>query len=185
VSLQPEGEISLVQGECIALRWDVEYATAVYLNGEGVVGHDAQKVCPASTTTYHLHVEAPCGNVDKSLKVNVTTPPDTKGPDISGLKTIQEIRNKCSCPPCQTDVDVNVADPSGVAEVTLFYKKPGETTWRTKLMTNVGGASYRTTLNAQGWTPGTLQFRVRASDNRGNSSTSELRTMTISTCPID
>ena len=185
VSLQPEGEISLVQGECITLRWDVEYATAVYLNGEGVVGHDAQKVCPASTTTYHLHVEAPCGNVDKSLKVNVTTPPDTKGPDISGLKTIQEIRNKCSCPPCQTDVDVNVADPSGVAEVTLFYKKPGETTWRTKLMTNVGGASYRTTLNAQGWTPGTLQFRVRASDNRGNSSTSELRTITISTCPID
>jgi len=62
-SLQAD-DTSLVQGECTTLRWDVEYATAVFLNGGGVPGHGTQQVCPASTATYDLHVEAPGGNVD-------------------------------------------------------------------------------------------------------------------------
>lgn len=50
-------------GECATLRWDVESVNAVFLEGGavdkvGVGGHDSRKVCPASTTTYTLIVEA-------------------------------------------------------------------------------------------------------------------------------
>ena len=70
------------------------------------------------------------------------------------------------------DVYANVADPSGIAGVKLVYRKPGETTWNNMGMTNVGGASYKATVNAEGWNSGTLEFYVLAYDNHGNSSES-------------
>jgi hypothetical protein len=183
VSLQPEGEISLVQGECITLRWDVEYATAVYLNGKGVVGHGSQQVCPDSTTTYDLHVESPCGDVDKRLTINVSAPADTQGPDISDLDTTEPyLLDDCDCSPCEMEVSVNVVDPSGVAGVKLVYKRPGETTWQNKSMTNVGGNTYETTLNADTWNWGTLEFYVLAYDNRGNSSESSHLQIEVYAC---
>ncbi|MFQ6015562.1 MAG: hypothetical protein ACE5NP_08975, partial [Anaerolineae bacterium] len=75
-------DTDLVQGECTTLHWDVEYATAVYLNGGGKPGHGSQQVCPASTTTYNLHVEAPSGNVDRSVTISVSAPPDTTPPPV-------------------------------------------------------------------------------------------------------
>ncbi len=49
-------EYTITQGKCTWLRWDVENVRAVYLNGEGVVGHDQRQICPATTTTYKLRV---------------------------------------------------------------------------------------------------------------------------------
>jgi hypothetical protein len=175
---------SLVQGECTTLRWDVEYATAVSLNGGGVAGHGTQQVCPDSTTTYDLHVEAPSGNVDRSVTVNVSAPPDTQGPDISGLKSSEgSIDYSCDhCPlPCKTDISANVTDDSGVAWVKLIYKPPKEGE-KSGGMANAGGASYKATINANGWNAGTLEFWVRAQDNKGNVSESGHSKIKVEDC---
>jgi hypothetical protein len=106
-------DTSLVQGECTTLRWDVEYATAVFLNGGGVPGHGTQQVCPASTTTYDLHVEAPGGNVDRSVTINVSAPPDTTPPPAPS-----PIKPSGNLPSCFGDVILRwsaVSDESGIA----------------------------------------------------------------------
>lgn len=43
-------------GQRTTLRWDVECANAVYLDGQGVIGHEARDVQPNVTTTYTLRV---------------------------------------------------------------------------------------------------------------------------------
>ncbi len=58
-------------GDCTVLRWNVKNANAVYLDGVGVVGAGTKKICPGSTTTYKLHVDAPGGDVDKEITVKV------------------------------------------------------------------------------------------------------------------
>jgi hypothetical protein len=101
--------------------------------------------------------------------------PDTQGADIRGLRTSEaELDNHCTyCAlPCEMDVYANVADPSGIAGVKLVYRKPGETTWNNMGMTNVGGASYQATVNAEGWNSGTLELYVLAYDDHSNSSES-------------
>jgi hypothetical protein len=49
-------------------------------------------------------------------------------------------------------------------------------------MTNVGGASYQTTLNADTWNSGTLEFYVTAYDNRSNYSESGHLQMEVQYC---
>ena len=66
---------NLTVGKCTTIRWDVEHAIAVFLDGEGVVGHDTRQVCPRTTTTYNLHVQAVSGDVDQSISINVNATP--------------------------------------------------------------------------------------------------------------
>lgn len=99
-------------GECTILRWDVENATAVYLDGQGVSGHGTSKVCPTKATAYNLHVVAPAGNVDRSVTINVakdTTPPPVPSPQVpsNGLAI--------GCKSSQTLAWLPVDDPSGIA----------------------------------------------------------------------
>jgi uncharacterized cupredoxin-like copper-binding protein len=65
---------SIQAGECTMLRWDVDNATAVYLNdgqGEaGVPGHSSAQVCPGSTTTYVLRVTR-LDNTDEWYQVTI------------------------------------------------------------------------------------------------------------------
>jgi hypothetical protein len=112
-------DTSLVQGECTTLRWDVEYATAVYLNGGGVPGHGTQQVCPTSTTTYDLHVEAPGGNVDRSVTINVSAPPDTTPPPVPS-PAVPADGLEIDCKSSQTLVWMPVSDPSGPV---VYYVK--------------------------------------------------------------
>lgn len=58
-------------GQCTILRWDVEHAKEVYLNGKGVVGHSSKKVCPQATKTYVLHVIHKGGTTDKKITIHV------------------------------------------------------------------------------------------------------------------
>jgi hypothetical protein len=48
----------IVSGECTMLHWRTSNVTAVYLDGEDVVGEASQEVCPEETTQYELRVEA-------------------------------------------------------------------------------------------------------------------------------
>ncbi|MDY7039533.1 MAG: NB-ARC domain-containing protein, partial [Chloroflexota bacterium] len=177
--------------QCSKLRWQLENIKAAYLSGggfnnQGVAGPTgSQQVCPDVTTTYTLHVIKLNGRTtDRTVTVTVTVS-DTEGPEISGLGTSEEsIDNDCmNCAPlCETDVYANVVDPSGVAVVKLVYKKPGETTWHNTPMTNVGGDSYKTTLNADNWESGTLEFYVTAYDNHSNFSESGHLQMEVQYC---
>lgn len=65
---------NLTAGDCTTLRWDVEHATLVRLDGVGVAGHDSKQVCPGSTTTYVLRVEHENGITEEKVTVNVASP---------------------------------------------------------------------------------------------------------------
>jgi hypothetical protein len=47
---------TLSNGECTWLHWQVDDVREVYLDGEGVAGHDQRQVCPTATTRYELRV---------------------------------------------------------------------------------------------------------------------------------
>jgi hypothetical protein len=53
---------SISAGECATLRWDVDNVTAVYLDGQGVGGHESRQVCPTATQTYNLTVSRQDGS---------------------------------------------------------------------------------------------------------------------------
>jgi len=71
-------DTSITAGQCTILRWDVDYAKEVYLDGAGVVGHGSKKVCPGSTTTYTLHVVHTAGVTDKQVTIHVAGAPPAK-----------------------------------------------------------------------------------------------------------
>jgi hypothetical protein len=159
-------DTSLVQGECTTLRWDVEYATAVFLNGGGVPGHGTQEVCPASTTTYDLHVEAPSGNVDRSVTINVSAPSDTTPPPVPS-PAVPADGLEIDCKSSQTLVWMPVSDDSG-----------GPVVYYVKLERQVSPGNWQ---SAGGWGPVSgkqvdasvdcgIQYRwtVRAQDGAGN-----------------
>ncbi|HMN29799.1 MAG TPA: hypothetical protein PKE45_16730, partial [Caldilineaceae bacterium] len=64
-------DTTVEEGECTTLRWDVENVQAVYLDGEGVVGHSNKTVCPKQTQTYTLHVVTVSGTQDYEATVSV------------------------------------------------------------------------------------------------------------------
>jgi hypothetical protein len=159
-------DTSLVQGECTTLRWDVEYATAVFLNGGGVPGHGTQQVCPASTTTYDLHVEAPSGNVDRSVTINVSAPPDTTPPPVPS-PAVPADGLEIDCKSSQTLVWMPVSDDSG-----------GPVVYYVKLERQVSPGNWQ---SVRGWGPvggkqvdASVQcglyyrWTVRAQDSAGN-----------------
>jgi hypothetical protein len=65
----------ITAGECSTLRWDVEYARAVFLEGQGVPGHASQQVCPKQTQTFELRVVSASGEAQRRVTVTVIQPP--------------------------------------------------------------------------------------------------------------
>ena len=65
---------TLTLGECAELRWDVEQAQAIYLDGQGVVGHQVQQVCPEQTQSYELLVISAAGEFRWHVTVAVVQP---------------------------------------------------------------------------------------------------------------
>ena len=58
-------------GSCTVLHWQVDYVTAVYLDGAGVEGVGARQICPAQTQTYTLRVTHPGGELQRQVSVAV------------------------------------------------------------------------------------------------------------------
>jgi len=67
----------LVVGSCTTLRWDVEDAQAVYLDGQPQQGHGSKQACPAQTQTYELRVVSAAGEFRHQVTVNVVQPSPT------------------------------------------------------------------------------------------------------------
>ncbi len=70
----------IIRGACIKLRIDVDGVDAVYLDGEGVGGHDTKEVCPKQNRTYTLKVESAAGEFTREVKINVIEPTATPMP---------------------------------------------------------------------------------------------------------
>jgi hypothetical protein len=103
ISCTPE-HTSIVYGQCTILRWDVDNVRAVYLDGEGVAGHDTRNVCPIKTSTYTLRVVTGSGDQFCRMNVEVTEPvinleydSDRPGMDYQNFDTVQveNCRNAC------------------------------------------------------------------------------------------
>ena len=161
---------SLESGQCTTLRWDVENATGVYLNGEGVVGHGTKEVCPDTTKTYTLHVEAPQRGGDRQVTIQVSGPPaqaDTSPPPVpSPTEPGNGSSVKCSkATPLKWSA---VKDASGIAG---YYIKM-EHEWQTGSWSQVWewGPSNNTEIGAPVDCGGQYRWKVRAKDNAGNES---------------
>lgn len=122
---------TLISGQCTTLHWDVEHATAVFLDGGGVVGHGTKKVCPTSTTTYVLHVEAPGGNVDRSVTITVSKPPDVTPPPVPTPYVPADglVIDPCPASGKQVLAWLPVEDPSGVVYYVRLERQLTATTW--------------------------------------------------------
>lgn len=196
--------LRLHQGDCTLLHWVVDYATAVRLNGESVAQKSERRVCPEQTTTYVLQVESPAGNSEQSLLIEViqpsptpsaTIPPDTSGPVISNLAHNPDaIFDGATCGETRATINVQVSDPSGVAQVVLFYRvvKSGQTgTWRSLAFSHLGGSQYRAVLGPNelrasltNYGGGKVEYYVKAQDQRGNLSQSPARQFETKICLI-
>jgi hypothetical protein len=174
----------LTAGQCTMLRWQVENATAVSLDGAAVRSVDARQVCPQKTKTYRLRAEGPGGSVEKQVTIGVvqtaaiTAVPDNKGPSISkvGVSPVS-IWDGSSCGETSATVSAGVTDPSGVASVTLFYRAANgqaQGQWLQKSMSPAGG-TYRATLgpadlaaSLAAYGGGTVAYYVKAVDALDN-----------------
>ncbi|MDE3089728.1 MAG: hypothetical protein KGJ80_10160, partial [Chloroflexota bacterium] len=62
---------TILAGQSATLKWDVEGVRAVYLNGQGVTGHETRIVTPTQTTLYTLHIVF-TDSTTKDLNATVT-----------------------------------------------------------------------------------------------------------------
>jgi len=58
-------------GESVTLRWDLSWAEAAYLNGQGVVAPGSMVVKPQTTTVYQLIAKNSVGKVSREVTVTV------------------------------------------------------------------------------------------------------------------
>lgn len=73
VSFTAQAE-QITAGDCSTLRWDVDNAQAVFLDGQGVSGHASQQVCPKQTQTFELRVVSASGETRRRVTVTVIQP---------------------------------------------------------------------------------------------------------------
>ena len=153
------------QGNCTTLRWDVEYATAVFLDGAGVAGHDSRQVCPNQTQTYTLRVEAQQGGGDRQVTIQVSAPRDTTPPPIPQL-AVPANGLKLDCRSKQTLAWMPVNDPSGIEGYYIKLEiqvKKGE--YRSvRAWGPVGGKQVEADVQCGG----IYRWTARAQDKAGN-----------------
>ena len=144
-------------GGCSTIRWGVDYAAAVYLDGEGVFDHDERQVCPATTTTYTLQATSGGGDDTRSVEVTVIQAPtptpivtaivvDTDPPYVSDLEADPDsiMETGWQCTGGQTTVSVFADDPSGVAGVRAYWSIESQSGQVN--MTSYGGGVYEAVL---------------------------------------
>lgn len=83
-------DTTLISGESTTLRWDVENATEVYLDDEGVVGHGTREVSPTITTTYTLTVHHAGGITTETVIITVS--PSEPEPPGAASRIAGELR---------------------------------------------------------------------------------------------
>jgi hypothetical protein len=178
-------------GGCSTLRWGVDYAAAVYLDGEGVVGHDERQVCPPATTTYTLYATSGGGDDQRTATVTVIQAPtptpmeDHTPPSISDI-TISETEISstigCHAPPDTTVVSARVWDESGVWAVIASLQLAGSPAG-TVVMSQSSPDVYEAELGPF-TSPGNLEITIMAQDYHANTNQA-VRNVTVSTTCVE
>jgi hypothetical protein len=96
LSAEPE---DIVAGQCSTLRWSVENAGVVTLDGEGVRPTDARYVCPTETHTYELQVLNAAGEYSYELTISVTEPTPTPPPTATPARAPTATTSRSTTPP--------------------------------------------------------------------------------------
>ena len=65
----------LESGSCTWLRWATQGVGAVYLDGEGVIGHGKRLICPEQSTSFELEVILLDGTIVRLPATVEVTPP--------------------------------------------------------------------------------------------------------------
>lgn len=93
---------SIEEGECTILHWYVDYVKAVYLDGQGMPGHDMQQICPSHTKTYTLLVVKMDDTVElRHITITVValpTPTPTSTPTPTATATAMPTSTPTSTP---------------------------------------------------------------------------------------
>jgi len=193
---------SITSGECTSLRWQVQHADSVTLDGTQAGNSDSRQVCPQQTIRYTLRAVNASGERYQTLTVQVSTPPpaDTSGPVISNLAVNPgKIFDNPSCGTDRAQVTASVTDSgSGVRRVEIFFRvvKPaaqgkgiqnGELA--SSFMNGSEGQGYywyldsaELTRSMSLWGGGTVQYYLVATDNSGNSTQSPTYTFQTEIC---
>jgi hypothetical protein len=176
-------QTTITRGQCTTLRWDVDNATSVYLDGNGVQGHGLQQVCPNNTATYTLRVTAPVGATDRNLTITVQVPANTSTPtrtptprDTQGPAAPNLISPKGAFTQCRTSVTLDwnaVTDPSGIKNYTVKWVRDDGQTGGTVTM----GTQHTITLTCDNKSH-TYTWSVQAEDNNGNRGATSSATFT-------
>jgi hypothetical protein len=162
-------------GECATLLWDVENVQAVFLDGQGVVGHGSQQVCPRQTTTYTLQVILLNGQTQNyPVTINVissatptptsTTPPSDTQPPAPPASLLPSGGQLVPC--AQVDLRWTASsDPSGIVGYDVELEYQSGRTW----VTANTWQGVKTTTVAFNPSCGLFyRWRVRAQDGAGN-----------------
>jgi hypothetical protein len=192
ISFKPESA-TVEAGECIELKWRIEYVQAAYLDGGefdnlGVAGPSgSRRACPKATTKYSLRVTLPNGG-QENLTAAITVAADTQPPVVASARANPtEIIDSPNCGnyPNQATFTAAVSDNEAVAAVTLRYRLAGQRDWQTQPLKPAGG-SYETTLAAPAVSQDSrMEWFVQAEDTSGNTSpTPNLQTVTIYDCRV-
>lgn len=80
-------EAKIKEGECTHLRWQVEGASTVSLDGEPVDPSGSREVCPAVSTSYRLEISYAAGALERLVSVAVEPRPATPTPTSTPTST--------------------------------------------------------------------------------------------------
>ncbi|MFP3852885.1 MAG: hypothetical protein ACLFWD_01180 [Anaerolineales bacterium] len=94
-------EYTIERGECTWLRWAVEHAEEVRLDGNLVGSTEAQEVCASETSGYTLLAENEADKVSEHLEIEVVEPSDDTRPAMGCIGYDQNGQEVCkaSCGP--------------------------------------------------------------------------------------
>ena len=153
------------EGACSTVRWRVEGGpTEIYFDGEGVTSPDSRNKCPSETTTYTLLARGPGGEVSQSLTVSVIV--DAEGPNIDN---VEQSNNAAYCltEPREMRITARVRDPSGVGSVDLYCTlvDEGGEEWCGGFSRSGNNWSVTYIPLEHAICSGTMQYRIRATDN--------------------
>ncbi len=184
-------------GECTILRWDVDNVKAVYLDGQGVAGHDSRQVCPRSTTTYNLRTNTACADINRSVTIQAAG--DVTGPAISNVTVSNDITfsgYQNLCVNSNLGISTIITDPAGVDLVVATGIReeclPGQSDYDI-----CGSDNFELPMEIHGFAEadrfftwgdlkfggeGKLTFRIKARDRFGNQSETSIFTYPVKYC---
>lgn len=185
--------LTLTQGSCTTLSWEVQYATAVFLDDQEVGESGSKQVCPNSTKTYHLHASSPSDDADAYLDVNVLAPADITPPTIVNVLASESVIYKPFCEPNTVTIQAEVTDDVRVSSVQLVYRvvegsRQGQ--WRRLNMTGAGNSFHivldwedmERSLDPAVLSSATIEYYIITQDSAGNESQSSSAKVTLKNC---